>query len=305
MRNIVVGVKGTADSEPALDFALEEALRRRLPLQAVHAYSLPQYGEIPPALFPDRLREVREAAQSTAEQALHRAKERVPGGSTAAARVTVVEADPVSALLSAADSAAMLVVGCRGANAFMRGVLGSVSAACLHRSWAPVAVVPHRAEVLADRWLRSRVVVAVDGSPASLTAMSWATSQAREWGSVLTPVVVSPSSGHAPPGLRPQVRDPKIDLAATIWRHVTDAGGADLEVHPRFLVGDAADQILSILDPSDLLVMGSRGHSALASLLVGSTSTAVAEKAPCPVVVVRVGQARREIHQRSPHSSSV
>jgi len=214
----------------------------------------------------------------------------VPGGSTAAARVAVVESDPVSALLSASDSAAMLVVGCRGANAFLRGVLGSVSAACLHRSLAPVAVVPHRAEVLADRWLRSRVVVAVDGSPASLTAMSWATSQAREWGSVLTPVVVSPSYGQAPPELRPTVRDPQIDLAAAIWRHLAEAGGTDLEVHPRFLVGDAADQILSILDPSDLLVMGSRGHSAFAGLLVGSTSTTVAEKAPCPVVVVRAGQ---------------
>lgn len=300
MRIIVVGVDGGADVEPALDFALDEAVRRGLPLEAVHAYPVPLYGEFPPALFPERLRAAREQAEVRAASALARARERVPGSDRVSARTRVIESDPASALLAAADSAALLVVGCRGGNALVRGVLGSVSAACLHRSRAPVAVVPHTAHL--DRQ-SSRVMVGFDGSPAALTALSWATAQAREWGCALTAVVVAPSVDRLPPALRCKAQGPRNDLMAAVEQQVTEAGGADLEVHACLLIGQAADQLLGTLRPTDLLVVGSRGHTALTSFLLRSTSVSVAERAPCPVVVVRAGQARREIHQRLRHSS--
>jgi nucleotide-binding universal stress UspA family protein len=40
---------------------------------------------------------------------------------------------------------------------------------------------------------------------------------------------------------------------------------------------------------ADLVIMGSRGHGAIASLLLGSVSTEVTDHAPCPVLVARVG----------------
>lgn len=294
MRHIVVGVHSDVDTAAALDFAVGEAVRRRLPLQVLHAYALPAYGEVPPALFPDRLRSAREKGEAVAGVALEAAQERVPGGCTVAASVTVVEGDAATALLAAGDSAALLVVGRRGTRPLLRGRMGSVSGACLQRSRAPVAVVPESAATVQRSPNPRRVVIGLDGSPASLTALSWAAAQAREWGCPLVPVVVTAAVDRIPAGLRAEEQD----VPVTVARLLSEAGAGDLQVAPRLVVGSTVEQLLTGLQPEDLLVVGSRGHRLLTSLLLGSTSLSVAERAPCTVVVVRVGQARREIHQR-------
>lgn len=295
MSSIVVGLLGAMEHEPAVDFAVEEALRRRLPLEVVHTFQIPLYVETPSALYAETLSAARTQARALTEAALQRAEQRVPGGHKVRAHLVVREGDPAQVLLTAAQDAALLVVGTRGASAVQRGVLGSASAACLHRSHTPVAVVPHHAHVFYDKWLTSRVVVAVDGSPAATTALAWAVAQAHEWSCALTPVVVSPSYNRAPAALETQRQELGTELPELVSRLVAEAGGHGLEVRPHFLVGDPATELLRFLDPADLLVMGSRGHAALTSLLLGSTSLAVAESAPSPVVVVRAGEARREL----------
>ena len=297
MRSIVVGVRGDTELEPALDLAVEEAVRRRIPLEAVHCYEVAPYGEWPPVLQPARLRERREAAERVVTEALARAVERVPGGATADARTHVMEGEAADCLISMAPTAALMVVGARGGGAVRRGLRGSVSAEVLHRSWAPVAIVPHAAPTVPDRWVRSRVVAALDGSPASLSALSWAVAQAYEWGSVLVPVTVSTLTGRAPAALMERT----TDLAAAVWTAVREAGGQSLEVHPHFLEGSPQRALQAFVAPEDLLVTGSRGRSGATSLLMGSTSTFLASQAGCPVVVVREGQTRRETHQRARH----
>ena len=293
MRSIVVGLQGNRDVEPALRFALDEAVRRRLPLQVVHAYPVPRYGEVTVALLPGHVRSLRDEAERVAQAALESAKDVVPGGHTVQATLTVMEGHPLSCLLSFADTAALVVVGSRGFGPFERAIRGSVSAGCLHRCPGPVAVVPDGTGAPADRWLRSRVVVGLDGSRASLSALSWATSQAREWGSTLVPVVVLGRDDLPPPALRDG-----NNLTALVWRLVSEAGSGDLEIHPRWLRGHPSTQLRGAVGPDDLLALGSRGRGGAIELLAGSTSMPVAESAPCPVVVVQAGQARREIHQR-------
>ncbi len=294
-----MGVTGTPEVEPALDFAFAEALRRRLPLCVVHTYTPPSYGEIPPALFPGHLRALRESATREATTALDRALDRVIGGRTLDTRVAVVEGDAPSTLASMAESAALLVIGTRGGGPISRTTHRSVAASCLHRCVAPVAVIPHDAGLIADRWLRSRVVVGLDGSPASVAALAWAVAQAREWGSVLMPVVVSSLKDRPPAGFRQQVGNgSRSDLTAQVWRQIVDAGGSDVEVHPRFLIGDPKQELLTVVGAADLLVLGSRGLGPVASVLLGATTSPVALRSPCPVVAVREGQSRREIHQR-------
>jgi nucleotide-binding universal stress UspA family protein len=54
-------------------------------------------------------------------------------------------------------------------------------------------------------------------------------------------------------------------------------------------LGDPAQQIIAVAKnrQADLLVVGSRGHGALAGLLLGSVAQKVISHADCPVVVVR------------------
>ena len=53
--------------------------------------------------------------------------------------------------------------------------------------------------------------------------------------------------------------------------------------------GNAAQKILKVAEEKkiDLIIIGSRGHSRLRNLLVGSVCDTVVRNAPCPVLVVR------------------
>jgi len=297
MRKVVVGVAHASRDDAAMDLAVDEALRRRLPLEVVHAFELPAYGDATPLLLSGSSR-FREDAELLARTAVEQVLRRQPAAATLDLHLHVGEGPPARVLTNAAQGAALVVVGRRGGGTVTRAFRGSVSAEVLHGSWAPVMLVPPDTVRVADRATGSRVVVGLDGSPASQAALSWAVAQAVEWGSALVPVVVLTTTGAIPEGLRPRAGDARHGLAADVWRRVRESGGHSLEVHPVFRHGHAVSELLGVPDPCDLLVVGSRGRSAAHTLLLGSTSTRVAETSEAPVVVVREGQSRRETQRR-------
>ena len=72
-------------------------------------------------------------------------------------------------------------------------------------------------------------------------------------------------------------------VAAAAGRH------PDVEVTTKVVLGSPGGVLAAESDGAAMLVVGSRGRSGLASMVLGSTSHAVLHHAHCPVVVCPVG----------------
>lgn len=136
---------------------------------------------------------------------------------------------------------------------------------------------------------KGRIIVGVDGSPASIDAIRWAAGQAKLTGSTLVAVTawtIPASYGVAFGGEdavdwrqnAQQALDEALDEALG-----AQAGGVEKVVdqgHPSYVMTEASKN-------ADLVVVGSRGHGGFAGLVLGSVSQHVVSHASCPVVVTR------------------
>src|SRR5690606_8479072 len=136
---IVLGVDGSPECEPAMAYAFGEARLRGARIRAVYAWRLPILPLVPEIGYDPE--EAREAEHRILSSALEPWRNRYPD-----VEVTeeAVLAHPVDALTAAAAGAALLVVGSHGRGALGSLVLGSVSRAVLHHAYCPVAVVRPR-----------------------------------------------------------------------------------------------------------------------------------------------------------------
>jgi nucleotide-binding universal stress UspA family protein len=212
----------------------------------------------------------------------------------------LISGSAAGALLHAANERDLLILGRRGRDGFLGLLLGSVTEQCLHHARSPVVVVPPTAETGSAR---GRIVVGVDGSPASVAALSWALAEGRIRDLAVLAVHVwhQPVVHHA--GVRSltyPVPDLHLDAQAVLDRsfdalpaagregngdgHPTPDGVA---VERRLAYGAPASTLITAVDAADILVVGSRGRGGFRSLLLGSVSEECVQRAPCAVVVVR------------------
>jgi nucleotide-binding universal stress UspA family protein len=135
------------------------------------------------------------------------------------------------------------------------------------------------------------VVVGIDGSPESRTALRWAAAEARRWGAPLVVVHAwEPTLGQA---LVP-VDEASVEHHAQAARHTLDhvieleaEALAGLRVDRRLVRAGPAPALLDEADDALMLVVGARGHGGFQKLLLGSVSQQCIHYATCPVVVVR------------------
>lgn len=141
---IVVGVDGSAQSNAALQWALEESGRRGARVEAMLAYH--QEPVFVPAtsmaLHPYGERPQRHPAQELHAN-VHLARTAVLGAPDVAE--TVVVGDAADHLVEASRHADLLVIGTRGHGPVVGAVLGSVAAKCLRHAECPVVVIPPHA----------------------------------------------------------------------------------------------------------------------------------------------------------------
>jgi nucleotide-binding universal stress UspA family protein len=133
------------------------------------------------------------------------------------------------------------------------------------------------------------VVVGVDGSPESLAALRWAADYAGRAGAPLHAVIAwehgtgfgfQLSGGSLPEEARRTLeRAVRKVLGAA-------AGGVALEV----VEGRAEDVLVAASRDARLLVVGDRGYSSVAGLLIGHCGEACVRHAACTTVVVRGGR---------------
>ncbi len=136
-----------------------------------------------------------------------------------------------------------------------------------------------------------RVLLALDGSAAADHARALAASLDWPGGSVAQVLAVaSPSPALA--ALDPTF-SPLEEQRVRLDRVVNDAAAmlalAGLTVEMTVLPGRPASVIVDEAGRfrADIVIVGSRGHGPIPSMLLGSTSAEVVDRAPCPVLVAR------------------
>lgn len=135
----------------------------------------------------------------------------------------------------------------------------------------------------------NRVIVGIDFSDASRSALNQAAAWAQRLGKPLVAVHVL-----QPPA--PMLPEAQIALPDPAWLqamedHARDhlkqwtADLPDTEIEVKW--GSPAEELVALADKGSLLVVAQVGHSGIERLLFGSTAARVVKHAPCDVLVVR------------------
>jgi nucleotide-binding universal stress UspA family protein len=136
-----------------------------------------------------------------------------------------------------------------------------------------------------------KVLVAIDGSPASEKALAAAVDLAAHYKAELTAisVVVTPEVV----GTVDEVDDLR-QTAETHFRRIGEAAveyarTRDVALRSVVVRGHAADAIVRYAESegASLVVIGQHGHSRIARFFLGSTSDRVSEHCPCTVMIVK------------------
>ncbi len=143
MPGIVVGIDGSANSEYALNWAMNEAAMRHASLTVLTIHqAVPSQATGLPLSFQEEKPSL-DRSRALADELVQKAASRLGEQGPSSVSVRVLHGSPADALIDASKEADMLVVGSRGSGGFARLLLGSVSTQVTHHASCPVVVVPH------------------------------------------------------------------------------------------------------------------------------------------------------------------
>jgi nucleotide-binding universal stress UspA family protein len=263
---------------------------RHVPLTVVHVADFLSGAAStlvwPAGRIPEEVREIQENEARNVIAAAISAAKSAANGDQPEIDSEMLCGKPVPALVDLSKDAQMVVIGRRGRTGRHSRLLGSVSAGLIHHAHCPVAVIN-------DEGLSSQhsdglpVLVGIDGSQASESALAIAFDEASWRGVDLVVLRVlwdaDPSFfGMEWSALQSTAED-------TLAESLTGWKGRYPEVNVQAVVEfeHPARRLLEQSGEAQLVVVGSHGRGVFAEMLLGSVSSAVAQAAHTPVLVVR------------------
>jgi len=305
---IIVGISEAGESEGALRFAIDEAVRQHCGIRIMHALSTtipPPPGDplIKDADHPGRIHHFVNRSESAAAYRLitdvaERAREMSDG------KVTVETDAPVGrrvhAIIEAAEDARLIVLQHRDLSIFERVFVHSTSIRVSARAHCPVVTVP-------PKWVtepeRKRVTVGIEKFEGSAAILRIAFESASRRGARLDVV-------H---GWKFMNADADIIASRSLadeWQVRSEKELEDLlkpwqsefpqvEVESHIAQKGASEVLLEHSKESDLLILGRYRDVAPLALPLGSIARALVNGAHCPVEIVPHSESHKS---KKPHN---
>lgn len=138
---------------------------------------------------------------------------------------------------------------------------------------------------MSGRRIGPAVIVGIDGSQAAIHAAEWAADEALGRGVPLLMLATIKATHPSAEDYHRDVAHAETSLEAA--RVAVEAMGRPVKVETDILRGPPGAILVSESDDAEMICVGSVGIDRYSRALLGSTATEVAEKAHCPVAVIR------------------
>lgn len=283
---LVVGVDGSESSLLAVDWAMDEAARRGLPLRLVYASLWERYEGATPSSGLERPSE-RVMAEHIVASAAERARRRNPDVKIS---TDIVPEEAAAALLREGDNAFVVVTGSRGRGELKGLLLGSVGLAVAARAHCPVIVV--RGDKAGLAGTHERILLGAGDPATSGATVRFAFDEAEARACILDVVrawgrPAHESTGHPATAEEP-ARDYKERASALLdtLLHDAMADHPGVRVRRTTVEGPARVVLLNRSAAADLVIVGARRRQGHFGLQIGRVAHTLLHHAECPVAIV-------------------
>jgi len=288
---ILVAMDFSESSNFAFKAAVALAKLFSAELHVVHAFEAPlpffsSYGLLVPPAF---IGEARDVVARKLEKSRQRASSE--GVKTKSHLVTAPAADAIAGLARELG-ADLVVMGTRGHTGLKHVLLGSVAERTVRE--APCAVLTLKGGDTATMETIERIIVAVDFSKHADQALEVAVEFAKQFGAELHLVhaldvripVMTPYEVVIPTAFIEQARGAVASKLDVLVQKVATEG---VTATSHLSEAPAASAIVELAEKlgADLIVMGTRGHTGLKHVLLGSVAERTLRHAPCSVLTVK------------------
>ncbi|OBH92323.1 universal stress protein [Mycobacterium sp. E2733] len=283
---VLVCVDGSAASDAAVAWGTREAIMRDLPITLMYVVPPIVVGWPVGQLYAEMPDWQQDSAQHVIDQARKTLSASLGASESPEIHTETVYSAIVPGLIEASKEAVVLVAGNQGLGAVGRLLLGSVTTGLVHYAHCPVAVIHTGERAAPDS--DAPVVLGIDGSPASEEATALAFDEASRRGVGLVAVHVWSDVGVFPilgMDWHDREQEAREILAERLagWQERYP----DVPVERKLFCDKPSEWLLKESENAQLVVVGSRGRGGFPGMLLGSVSSAVAQSARVPVLVVR------------------